>query len=260
MKHTTFSNINIPKICIILCLQLIIINNNQLIASSLDTLPAIYLVPGQGADARLFDSLKIDNRFEIRDIKYLTPAKNTTMSEFAHQLSVQIDTSRPFILIGVSLGGMLSTEMSDFLNPERIILISSAKKHTELPKRYTFQQKFPIYKAMPARTIKGGAKIMQPIVEPDRNQQKATFKSMLDKKDPKFLKRTIHMIINWERTSHRSDIIHIHGNNDKTIPIKNVNYDFLIENGSHMMALTRSQEISDIINEVLVQYLEENGK
>ena len=234
-------------------------SSNTLKTNELDTLPIIYLVPGQGADARLFDSLEINKSFEIRDIKYFTPPKNTTMNEFARQLSIQIDTTQPFILIGVSLGGMLSTEMSDFLNPEEIILISSAKKQTELPKRYTFQQKFPIYKAFPPRTVKAGAKIMQPIVEPDRNQQKATFKSMLDNKDPKFLKRTIHMIINWERTSHRADIVHIHGSNDKTIPIKNVNYDYLIEDGSHMMALTRSQEISLIINDILLKYLEQTN-
>lgn len=253
MDNKTFLNSKFSFLILIICLST---DTNPLIASVLDTLPTIYFVPGQGADDRLFDSLKLHKSFEIRDIKYFTPSKNMTMSEFARQLATQIDTTKPFILIGVSLGGMLSTEMSDFLNPEEIILISSAKQHTELPKRYTFQQKIPIYKALPPRTIKAGAKIMQPIVEPDRNKQKTTFKSMLDRKDPKFLKRTIHMIINWERTAHRTDIIHIHGNNDKTIPIKNVNYDYLIENGSHMMALTRSQEISEIINSILLKYLE----
>lgn len=239
----------------IVCLQLFIFNSNYLIASDLDTLPIIYLVPGQGADTRLFDSLKIDPAFTIRHIKYSTPPKNTSMKAFAHQLSTQIDTTTPFILIGVSLGGMLSTEMADFLKPEKIILISSAKKNTELPKRYTFQQKIPLYKILPPKAIKAGAKIMQPIVEPDRNQQKSTFKSMLDRKDPKFLKRTIHMIINWERTSHRSDIIHIHGSNDKTIPAKNVNYDYLVKDGSHMMVLTRNQEVSKIINSILSSFI-----
>ncbi len=259
MKSKTSLHINFT-IPFIMCLKFALFSSNLLAASCLDSFPVIYLIPGQGADFRLFDSLKIDKSFKIKHIKYSTPSKNSSMKEFAHQLSAQIDTTYPFILIGVSLGGMLSTEMADFMNPEKVIIISSAKKYTELPRRYTFQQKIPIYKALPSRSIKAGAKIMQPLVEPDRNQQKATFKNMLDRKDPKFLKRTIHMIINWERTAHRSDIIHIHGNNDKTIPIKNIDYDYLVEGGSHMMALTRSQEVSQIINKILFEYLEKQAK
>ena len=77
---------------------------------------------------------------------------------------------------------------------------------------------------------------------------------MLKDKDLVFLKRTIEMIIKWERKSCDSDteIIHIHGNKDHTIPIKNVDYNFLIEGGSHMMILTRSNEINKMLLSLLL--------
>jgi pimeloyl-ACP methyl ester carboxylesterase len=178
--------------------------------------PVIYLIPGQGSDYRVFKNLQIDTRFEIRPIIYTIPRENMSLPEFAKELSSQIDTTKSFILIGVSLGGMIATEMSYFLNPDKIILISSAKCRNELPKRYKFQRKFPIYTMVSGKTAKKGAKIMQPVVEPDRNNEKEICKSMLEDKDPDFLKRTIKMIMEWERIDYPETIIHIHGDNDHT--------------------------------------------
>jgi len=215
--------------------------------------PVIYLIPGQGSDYRLFKNLQIDGTFEVKNITYCVPDENMTLPEFARELSMQVDTLRPYILIGVSLGGMIATEMGEFMNPEKIILISSAKCRKELPGRYKFQRSIPIYKIVPGKTAKNGAKLLQPIVEPDRNNEKETCISMLNDKEPDFLKRTIKMILEWERKDYRNDIIHIHGDKDHTIPIRNVKYDYLIKGGSHMMVLTRSAEISKLINDILVK-------
>ena len=213
----------------------------------------IYLIPGQGGDYRLFNNLQLDEAFDVAFIHHETPIEGISIRDYALHLAHQIDTTEPFILIGVSLGGMVATEMSEFLNPEKVIVISSAKSRQELPGRYTFQRKVPVYKVVSNRMAKIGAQIMQPIVEPDRRKEKETFKNMLKAKDPEFLRVTIGMIINWERESHSEHIIHIHGDKDRTIPIKNVAYDYLVEGGSHMMVLTRGAEISQIINEILLK-------
>lgn len=153
--------------------------------------------------------------------------------------------------MGTSLGGMLATEMTDFLKPEKTIIISSAKCRKELPHRYRFQRAIPLHKLVPKGMMKWGAKIMQPIVEPDRNKEKEIFKSMLEDKDKRFVKRSVNMIINWGRDSYDERIIHIHGDKDNTLPIKKVKYDYLIKDGSHMMTLTRGKELSGLIFEIL---------
>jgi len=211
----------------------------------------IYVIPGQGSDHRIYKNIQFDDSFEIHHIKYTIPKKGTSLKEYAHQLAEQIDTSEKFILIGVSLGGMLATEISHFLDPEKIIIISSAKNRTELPHSYRMQRYFPLYKIIPRRIIKMGSKIMQPIYEPDRNNEKETCVAMLNDKDPHFLKRTIQMIVKWESIESPEGIIHIHGDNDHTIPIRNVDYNELVIKGSHMMALTRGPEISEILNKIL---------
>lgn len=212
----------------------------------------VYLIPGQGGDERLFNNLTLPVGFQARHLKYERPDAGMSMQAFAKQLTQQIDTNSRFILIGVSLGGMLATEMSEMVPVEKVILISSAKGRHELPGRYTFQKKFPIYKLLSPKLAKFGARLLQPVVEPDRQKEKETFKAMLRDKDAIFLRRTIEMIMHWDRMEAPSGIVHIHGDKDHTIPIGNVDYDIRVPGGSHMITLTRGEEVSQLVGEVLL--------
>lgn len=213
----------------------------------------IYLFPGQGSDNRLFSKLKFDNRYIVHHVYYPIPQKGLRLNEFAFQISKQIDTSQNNIFIGVSLGGMICSELTDMLHPQKTIIISSAKCRKELPIRYKFQKYVPINKLIPAKVVYWGAKVLQPIVEPDRNHEKETFKSMLSSKSPKYLKRTANMIINWNKTAFSDKIIHIHGTNDHTLPLRYLQTNYIIKDGSHMMALTKGDEINELILKILEQ-------
>jgi hypothetical protein len=60
------------------------------------------------------------------------------------------------------------------------------------------------------------------------------------------------MMIGWDSFDYNKKIIHIHGNNDHTLPIKKCIVNFQIEDGSHMMLLTRSIEINELINSIFL--------
>ncbi len=220
--------------------------------SGIDTIKInIYLLHGQGADSRMFKNIKLIPQTNPILLDYGTPPKGEDMNGFARTIAEKIDTITPYVIIGVSLGGMLATEMADFLNPEKVILISSAKTRKELPGKYkTF-----FHRLVPGWLMKGSALILQPIVEPDRNKDKPLFVSMLKKKTPRYFKRTVGLIASWKRETYPKNIIHIHGDKDNTIPIKKVKYDFLVKDGSHMMTVTKGQEIGEIINTILKDVL-----
>ena len=213
----------------------------------------IYCFPGQGSDKRIFDSLQIDIKYRLKVIEYGTPAKHSTMNSFAQELISQIDTSSEFILLGVSLGGMICAELNEVLHPQKTILISSAKNRNDLPVRYKFQQLIPLYKLFPGSVLLAGAKILQPIVEPDRYKNKETFKSMLKSKKSVYMKRSVSLIINWDRITNTKPVVQIHGTSDHTLPIRKIKQpSFRVHKGSHMMTLTRAKDISAILNSVLL--------
>jgi len=209
----------------------------------------IYLLPGQGADCRLFKYIEFP--YDTIHLEFPVPEKKTTLREYAHGFIPRIDTSRTFILIGVSLGGMICSELTDTLEPDLTIVISSAKYRAELPGRYKFQKTIPLNKIIPKGMTKWGAKELAPIVEPARKQDNETFRSMIEAKDPAYLKRTVDMVINWDKEDYDDRIIHIHGDKDHTLPHRKVRYDYLVENGTHMMVYIRGDEVSKLINEIL---------
>lgn len=223
----------------------------KILAGSSNTDTLIYLLPGQGADYRLFRNIEFP--YDTVHLEFPIPAKNITLGEYAHGFIPRIDQARPFFLIGVSLGGMICSELADTLKPLKIIVISSAKCRKELPGRYRFQKTIPLNKMIPKGMTKWGARVLAPIVEPARRQDQETFRSMIDAKDPAYLKRTVDMVINWGKESYDSTIIHIHGDQDHTLPHRNVSYDHLVENGTHMMVYIRGDEISKLINKILRQ-------
>jgi len=172
------------------------------------------------------------------------------MEEYAMSLSEQIDTSKDFHLLGVSIGGMLACEIADQLHPQSLIIISSASSKFDLPRRYTMLQKFPIYEIVPGQVSKLGAYVLQPIVEYDRNDQKELFRAMLKDKDPLFLKRTIPMIINWEREISPKELVQIHGERDRTLPLRHLEPDYIISDGSHMLTSTKAALLKQLILDV----------
>lgn len=214
--------------------------------------PIIYLISGQGSDERIFQEITWDSSaFDIQYLPFLIPLRGEKMPEYAKRMTLGIDSTRQFYLVGVSLGGMICTEMADILTPEKVILLSSAKCRKELPFGYKIQRYIPLYAFLPGTVVKIGARIAQPIFEPDRKSHKAVYVSMLKAKDKTFMSRSIRMIINWQRTEYSTNIIHIHGNNDHTLPIRRIDVDRVIEGASHMMTLNRAQEISDVLKELL---------
>ena len=214
----------------------------------------VYFISGTGADHRLFQKIQLPEGYQVKHVEYLVPDKDQSMESYAKTLIEQIDTSQAFVLVGASLGGMLAIEMNAMISPQQTILIASAKSSLELPKKLLWQQHLPLHKLVWPGLAKQSSFIAQRIVEPDRKNEGETYDAMLRDKDPLFLHRAIDMIVNWDRVEMTYDnVYHIHGEVDHTIPIRNVSADYIIPNGSHMMTLTRGDEISAILDEILTK-------
>lgn len=211
----------------------------------------VYLFPGEGSDERIFSKFQFDSNYRVVHVVLPTPEQGTTLPEYARIVGEQVDTSGKYIFIGVSLGGMVCVELADYMKPEKTIIISSAKCRSELPHRYRFQRIVPFNKIVPKNWVKSGARILQPIVEPDRKLHAETFNSMLASKSADYYKRTVDMILNWNRKTANESIVHIHGTNDHTLPIRNAKVDYVIEGGSHMMTLTRGEEVNGVVQGIL---------
>ena len=212
----------------------------------------VYLLPGDGSDYRIFNKFSLDStKYDTVHIQYPIPKKHDTFNSYAATILEQVDTTEKFVLVGVSLGGMISTEMEKLSNPEKVILISAPENKNELPTRYNFMKYVHINKFFPGFVLKSFSFPAQTITEPDRKRESETFNKMLKDKKALFLRRTINMIINWGKTDKSEKVIQIHGDNDNTVPIKNLKPEYTLVGDSHMMALTEGEAISKLIESIL---------
>src|SRR5450755_2565194 len=105
----------------------------------------LYFISGLGADKRVFQKLILPDIFKIHHIELVTVSTDESIETYCRRLSRQIDQERPFILIGLSFGGIIAVQMSKFLSPVQTVIISSFCLKNEIPKFYVFLAKTGIY-------------------------------------------------------------------------------------------------------------------
>ncbi len=180
----------------------------------------LYLLPGTGADHRLFHALDL-RAYDTVNVKLPIAYRRETMSDYAARIArEQIDTTRPFAILGVSLGGMVATELAEQLHPEHTVIVASAKTRHELPPGYRLGRYLPIYRIVGGRTMRWFTKQGQPLIEPMEDAQRDLFIDMIYGKDPKFLQRAVGLMVRWERTEAPPNVTHVHGTLDHTLPYK----------------------------------------
>ncbi|GAB4430275.1 MAG: hypothetical protein OHK0039_48950 [Bacteroidia bacterium] len=75
---------------------------------------------------------------------------------------------------------------------------------------------------------------------------------MINDKPEGFLTRAVEMMCTWENEEVPPSLVaHLHGDKDRTLPIRRISDPIVIPGGSHMLVLTRTPEIGDIVNPLL---------
>ncbi|MEL6537172.1 MAG: alpha/beta hydrolase [Bacteroidota bacterium] len=205
--------------------------------------PVVYLIPGTGGDYRLYDQLEVHGYDTVR-LAWLEPEPHYQMADMAAAMAQQIDTTRPVVLVGVSLGGMVASEMAELIPVDGLILISSAKTSQELPFRYRFQKAIPLYRLIPGSVMRDATPLARFFVEPQSFPYRKTFDAMVAEKSDNFMKQSIRMICQWEKGSEpKVPFLQLHGTRDHTLPYRKIAAPTPIPKGSHMMVYVRGEEV-----------------
>ena len=93
---------------------------------------SFYLIPGLGADERVFQFLRL--RGEVHVVRWLQPQSATeTLANYAARLAKALPVEEACWLVGVSFGGVLALEVAQLRPLARVVLISSFTGPSELP-------------------------------------------------------------------------------------------------------------------------------
>jgi esterase/lipase len=212
----------------------------------------IYFMPGLAAGPEIFKKLALDKeKYTFHYLKWIKPLDvEERIDNYAFRLSAKIKEENP-VLVGVSFGGIMVQELAKFLNPRKVIIISSVKSPDELPGRFKFAKSTKIYKLFPIKVIENFEDYTKYFLGKTLKKKADLYKKYLYVRSKESLKWSIYTIIKWEQIKPIENIIHIHGSADTVFPIKNIKNAIEIKEGTHIMILTKAKKISKIIDKIL---------
>lgn len=211
----------------------------------------IYLIPGLGADARMYESL-ISSERDTEVLEWFVPLPEESFQEYITRFSRQIKTNMPFAIIGNSMGGIIAVELAKILQPDKLIIVSSVKCRKELPHYIRLGKYIPIFRNTTGKFYNVINRAIVKILK--LRSEKKFLQLALDMSkdaDPEFMSWAIKKVMQWENKSYPHHIVHIHGTHDTLFPIFYIKDCIRIKGGSHMMMMERNEEINKIILEEL---------
>lgn len=200
----------------------------------------VYLMPGMAASSTIFEKIKLPEAiFEMHLLEWVLPKRKETLQDYAKRMAKKI-THDDVVLIGVSFGGILVQEMKPFLKVKKVIIISSVKSNTELPRTMKIAKTTKAYKLIPTQLVENIESLVKYTFGSSIIKKRLKlYEKFLSMRDKVYLDWAIEHIINWNRVTIDTSIIHIHGDADEVFPIKYIKNCIPVAGGTHIMIITK---------------------
>jgi pimeloyl-ACP methyl ester carboxylesterase len=210
----------------------------------------VYLISGLGADKRLYRNIKIDNA-EMIYVDWIEPGKKDTLANYAQKLIDEYRIAPGSVVIGTSLGGMITVEIAKKIRLKKAILISSIKTVKEEPFYFNLLKWFPVYKLLPNKLIVKMGELAKPVFGKMDPVEAYMFNSMLENSSPWFLRWAMGAVLKWKNKIIPPNIYHIVGDSDYVFDHKKIKDAIIVKGGTHIMVFDRAKEINQLIAKIL---------
>jgi pimeloyl-ACP methyl ester carboxylesterase len=206
----------------------------------------VYFISGMGADHRAFSYLTLPKGFEAIHLPWIKPEKKEPLAAYALRLASSIRTSEPFILAGLSMGGMMAVEIAKKFPPVCTVLISSIPLSGQLPRYYRVAATLNAGVLFPPSLLKklvGLKKAISPASKLVRD--------MFRDCDDEFFKWAMTAIPGWDNHQAPQPLYHIHGKRDLVLPIRLTHPTRTVARAGHMLIMSHPAIVNAFLADVL---------
>ncbi len=209
----------------------------------------IYFISGMGADETIFRNIHIPG-CRLIYVPWVKHELNDDMVSYAMKMAAQIPEENP-ILLGLSFGGMLISEMTNHIKVKKAFLVSSSKNESELPALVVMNKWFISLNIVPGFLYTHTNDVMFYYLGAHSEEEKSLIRAMMGRADGAFMGWIAKAMAGWKNQNVNPVITHIHGTADHLISPRNVKPNYWIKDGSHIMLYNKAEEISGIITNEL---------
>lgn len=213
----------------------------------------VYFMPGMAASSTIFERIQLPaDTFEMHLLEWMLPEKEESLQNYAQRMAQKVQHENA-VLVGVSFGGILVQEMKSFLKPRKVIIVSSIKSNTELPRSMKVAKATKAYKLIPTKLFEDIDKLAKFALGDYAKQRLKLYEKFLSVRDKHYLDWSIENIINWSRVAVDPEVIHIHGDADEVFPIKYIKKCTIVKGGTHIMILTKYRWLNDNLPKIMLE-------
>lgn len=215
--------------------------------------PTVVLLPGLGADERLFRR----QREVLPGLivpAWPEPAAGDSLATFAARLAAGIPRAERLYLGGSSFGGMVALELAALLRPRGVFLIGSCASPASISP--LVRQLRLLARSLPARAFQP-RRWSLPLVLPKfgrlGREDRQLFLSMARETPGTFLKWGVEALLSWRPAVVTAPIHQIHGGDDRLIPLRLVRPARVVPGGGHLLSLTHPAAVNAFLLETLAE-------
>jgi len=218
--------------------------------------PRLILIPGLGADHRLFHFQKA--AFPHLEVPpWLEPAPRESLAEYGRRMAAAIrpDPARPLVLGGCSFGGMVAQEMARHLPARCVILIGSCREPGAVA-RHLRNLEFSS-RHVPGALINRGRPLAAAMIAraerlPKPQQDLVT--AMVDDAPLPLVRWSARAIFEWPGALDLpTPVFAVHGARDTAIRARRAKPQEIIPGAGHILALSHPDRVNSFIASHIAQ-------
>jgi len=210
-----------------------------------DQPPRVILLPGIGADERLFEPQQ-PALPGLEVPRWLPHEPHETLVHYAERLAATLTPSERFYLGGASFGGMVAQEIARLLRPAAVLLMATCRHGDAIAPHLKYFVKFAHF--LPERTFTWGQSATPLFVSKFgrlTEEQRVWFETMLQDTVPSFVRWGIEAITNWPGCTLDGIPVHqIHGRDAQLIPAANCGADVVVDGAGHLINVTHAETVN----------------
>ncbi len=177
---------------------------------------------------------------------------DSTLSDFAQALATQVDRTRPHALVGMSMGGMVAQELAAVTSPTRVVIISSWKGPSEMPGGIRSLRGKRPERLLTKSVLERALPFVRWQMGVEDPASEALFNALVNAHTLAQLRVQLAACLAWDGPAMPvSDLVHIHGDKDRLMPIHLIERPVRIPGGGHFMVFDRAEEVSAALMQAL---------
>jgi len=204
-----------------------------------------YLIPGLGADERVFQFLRLHG--EVHVLRWLPPQSfSESLVHYAARLAAAVPVEQVCWLVGISFGGILALEVAQLRPLARVVLISSFSGPGELPWLGRLVRSTGLYHLLPPQLLPRLPRVAKWFFSAKNGREYELLCQILHDIDPNFTRWAIARLLQWSGRA-TATAVRIHGTADRLLPFGTALSQYQLP-GGHLIIISRAVEISRILN------------